>query len=407
MQRHFTREIDDTADAHLRSATDAVAAAIQFVRSVAEEHAATRAKSPLESRLGAEKKAEAVDDAIISVEENSAAEYVRQIARGEGPAERQQFSLGNRHTWNPGRALPQFLLQGRPILLTDPEQVTRWDRLAKQEARENAPGPMAQLFKTQREHAPPGIAAELEEAAEGKIVFESADRLGWDKVIYYRAGEKGAAERLAQILSDNRELTEQLQAEVWRLEGWPEADVTRELQRMRHVQEMHDESWWTPPPSLMERTRQHAKNFLSFGRGKEPVRTPAKPKPVQAQRLLGEIQRPPRQIAPPKPIASPKPIARLPRSVPFNVEAAPEFEFVSGNTDLAFRESATGPSEIIELAETDAHATVPFDLDPPRGNGEAKLPAGLARKDEPILRWLDAAMEDIHRYTQRPHRGRV
>jgi hypothetical protein len=406
MQRHFTREIDATTDAQLTSATDAVAAAIQFVRSVAEEHAANRTKSPLELRFGAEKKAAAVDDAIVSVEENSAAEYVRQIARGEGPAERQQFSLGNQHTWSPGRALPQFLLQGRPILLTDPEQVTRWDRLAKQEARQNAPGPMAQLFNAQHMPAPPGIAAELEEAAEGKIVFQSADRLGWDKVIYYRVGEKGAAERLAQILSDSRELTEQQQAEVWRLEGWPEADVTRELQRMRHVQQMHDESWWTPPPSLMERTRQRAKNFLSFGRDREPARTPAKAKPEQAQRLLGEIQRPPRQTA------SPKPIARLPRSVPFivegpNVEGPPEFELVSGNADVAFREIAVSPSEITELPQADAHATAPFDLDPPRGNGEAKLPAGLARKDEPILRWLDAAMEDIHRYTQRPHRGRV
>jgi hypothetical protein len=415
MQRHFTREIDATTDAQLTSATDAVAAAIQFVRSVAEEHAANRTKSPLELRLGAEKKAEAVDDAIISVEENSAAEYVRQIARGEGPAERQQFSLGNQHTWSPGRALPQFLLQGRPILLTDPEQVTRWDRLAKQEARENTPGLMAQLFNAQHMPAPPGIAAELEEAAEGKIVFQSADRPGWDKVIYYHAGEKRAAERLADILRNNRELTEQQRAEVWRLEGWPEADVARELARMRNVQRMHDESWWTPPPSLAERAQRYTKNLLGFGRSKGTrvtARAPAKAGREQAQRLLGEIQRSPEPIArlpQSTPLnggiqRSPERVARLPRSAPLVVEPPKQAEHTASFADASLPESVPDAPTIAGFHQTDARTAAYPDIDRTRTNGNARISTGLSHQDEPIYRWLEAAMEDVHRHAQSQRR---
>jgi hypothetical protein len=393
MQKHITREIEGAADPRLVSATDAVAAAIQFVRDVAEDHAANRAKSPLELRFGAETKAAAVDDAISSVAENSMAQYVRQIARGEGPAERQQFSLGNQLTWSPARALPQFLFQGKPILLTDLEQVARWDRLAEQEAQENTPGRMAQLFKVQSKPASRDISSELERSAEGKVIFQSADRPGWDKVIYYHAGEKGAAERLAEILRNNRELTEQQQAEVWRLEGWPEADIARELERMRNVQRMQDESWWTPPPSLMERAHQYTKNLLSFGRGKKVARTPAKAEPELAQRLLREIQR------------SPKQIAKLPQSAPFNVAGLAEPDDIGSKAEIPLRRSAPAPSKSTGFHQAGVQAAVRSNRDRARANGDRKIPAGLTPKDEPILRWLEAAMEDVHRHTQRPHRS--
>jgi hypothetical protein len=407
MQNHTTREIEAAANTQLTSATDAVAAAIQFIRDVADDHGTNRAKSPLELRFGAERKAAVVDDAITSVAENSMAEYVRQIARGEGPAERQKFSLGNQLTWNPGLALPQFLLQGRPLLLTDPEQVARWDRLAKQEARETAHGPMAQIFKAQRRPAPADVAAELEKLAEGKIVFRSAARPGWDKVIYYRAGEKGTAERLAEILRGNRELTEQQQAEVWRLEGWPEADIAAELARMRNVQRMHDESWWTPQPSLMERARQQAKSLLAFGRSKETARTPAKfgatkfePAEIQPAKFESErAQRPHHEIQ-----RSPERIARLPQSAPLMVEGL-VVEPVSGKPARSLPRSVPDAPAIAAFQHADAHAGVRSDLGRPRTNGEEKMPVGLTRQDEPILRWLDAAMEDLHRYTQRPRSG--
>ncbi len=392
MQKHSTREIEAAADAQSGSAIDAVAAAIQFVRTIAEDHAASRAKSPLESRFGAEKIAAAVDDAISSVAESSMAEYVQQIVRGAGPPARQQFSLGNQLTWSPGRALPQFLFQGKPILLTDPEQVVRWDRLAKQEAQENAPGPMAQIFKAQRNPTPPDIATKLEKSAAGKITFRSADRPGWDKVIYYHAGEKGAAERLAEILRNNQELTEQQQAEVWRLEGWPEADITRELERMRNVQRMHDESWWTPPPSLMERAGQCAKGLLSFGRAKEIARPFAKAEPKQAQRPPREIQQSPEQVA------------ELPRGALLNVEVPAETRRIGGKADVPPPRSVIELSNTAGLHRTDWHAAARPDLDRGRANDDAKITAGVTRKDAPIFRWLDAAMEEVHRSSQHPRR---
>ena len=397
MQKHIARDIEATADERLTSATDAVAAAIQFVRSVAEDHTAVRAKSPLESRFGAEKIAAVIDDAITTVAENSMAEYVRQIVRGAGPTERQQFSLGNQLTWNPGRALPQFLYQGKPILLTDPEQVARWDRLAKQESRENASGPMAQIFKAQRKPAPPDVAAELQRSAEGKITFRSADRPGWDKVIYYHAGEKGAAERLADILGNYRELTEEQQAEVWRLEGWPEADIARELERMRNVQRMHDESWWNPPASLTERAHQYAKNLLSFGGPKKTARTLPKTEPGLMQRLRREIQQ------------SPERIAALPKSPPFNVGERAEVEHKSPEKIVELPKSPPlnvgkhaepERSTIMDFHQADVHAAVGPDLNHARANGDVRSSAGTARKDEPVFRWLDTAMEDVHRYTQ-------
>jgi hypothetical protein len=417
MQKHFTREIEAAADAQFESAADAVAAAIQFVRSVADDHTANRAKSPLESRFGAEKIAAVVDDAITTVAENSMAEYVRQIVRGAGPAERQQFSLGNQLTWNPGRALPQFLYQGKPILLTDPEQVTRWDRQAKQEARENTPGPMAQIFKAQRKPAPLDIAAELERSAEGKITFRSADRPGWDKVIYYHAGEKGAAERLADILSDYHELTEEQQAEVWRLEGWPEADIARERERMRNVQRMHDESWWNPPASFTERAHQYAKNLLSFGRPKKIARTLPKAEPELTQRLRREIQQYPEQIvelpkSPPLNIGkraetehkSAEKIVELPKSPPLHVGKLAEVEHDRGATDRALPKAVLESSQIAGFHQTDMHAAVGPDLNHARANGDVKVSAGITRKDEPIFRWLDTAMEDVHRYAQSQRR---
>jgi len=431
MQKRITRE-EAAAKAQLESAADAVAAAIQFVRTIADEHAANRPKSPLELRFGAEKKAAEVDDAISRVAENTQTEYVRQIARGEGPAERQQFSLGNQLTWNPARALPQFLFQGKPILLTDPEQVARWDRLAKQEARENVPPSKAQMFRAPRrpaspDVAAPDIAAELEKAAEGKIAFESADRPGWDKVIYYRAGEKAAAERLAQILRKNRELTEQQQTEVWRLEGWPEADITRELERIRHVQQMHDESWWTPEPSLMERARQSAKGLLSFGRTKKVARPSAKVEPEQAQRLLREIQQSPELVAElpkstpfaespksapfaelPKSVPfleSPKsaPLAALPRSAPFNVEGPVEAD-IGAAVGIPLRRSAPTPEHNTGFYQAGIRAVARSSRDRARANAEAKSPSGLSPQDEPVLRWLEAAMEDVHRHTRGPRR---
>ncbi|HTV26848.1 MAG TPA: hypothetical protein VMF32_03625 [Xanthobacteraceae bacterium] len=441
MQKHITRE-EAAANAQLESAADAVAAAIQFVRTISEEHSANRVKSPLELRFGAEKKAAEVDDAIVRVAENTQSEYVRQIARGEGPAERQQFSLGNQLTWNPARALPQFLFQGKPILLTDPEQIARWDRLAKQEARENKPGLTAQRFRTQRKPASPNvalpdIAAELDKSAEGKITFESADRPGWDKVIYYHAGEKGAAERLAQILHKNRQLTELQQAEVWRLEGWPEADIGRELERMRHVQQMHDESWWTPEPSLMERARQSARSLLSFGRTKKVLRPSAEIKPEQAQRLLREIERSPELVAelpkgPPfaespksgpaksepaksapfaelpksAPFAeSPKtaPFAALPRSAPLNAEGPAEAD-IGAKVGMPLPRSAPAPVQGTGFYQAGVRAVALSARDRARASAEAKSPAGLSPQDEPVLRWLEAAMEDVHRHTQRPRR---
>jgi hypothetical protein len=421
MQKHMTRE-EAAANAQLESAADAVAAAIQFVRTISEEHAASRAKSPLELRFGAEKKAAEVDDAIVRVAENTQTEYVRQIARGEGPAERQQFSLGNRLTWNPARALPQFLFQGKPILLTDPEQIGRWDRLAKQEAQENVPPSKAQIFRAQRkpaspEIAAPDVAAELERSAEGKITFESADRPGWDKVIYYHAGERGAAERLAQILHKSRELTEQQQAEVWRLEGWPEADVARELERIRHVQQMHDESWWTPEPSLMERARQSAKSLLSFRRTKKVARPSAKVAPEQAQRVLREIQQSPELVAElPKrtPFAeSPKsapfaelpksaPFAALPRSAPFNVEEPADAD-IGAKVGIPLPRSA--PAQSTGFYQAGVQAVARSSRERARANAEAKSPTGLSPQDEPVLRWLEAAMEDVHRHTHRPRRS--
>jgi hypothetical protein len=394
MQKHMTRE-EAAANAQLESAADAVAAAIQFVRTVADEHAAHRPKSPLELRFGAEKKAAVVDDAITSVAENTAAEYVQQIARGEGPAQRQQFSLGNHLTWNPARALPQFLHEGKPILLTDPEQLSRWDRQAKQEAIENAPGRMAQLFKVQSKPAPRSISAELERSAEGKIVFQSADRLGWDKVIYYHAGEKRAAEYLAEILRNNSKLTEQQQAEAWRLEGWPEADITRELERIRNVQRMHDESWWTPAPSLMDRARQHTKSLLSFRRVKKVAPPPAKAEPQQARQLLREIQQ------------APELVAKLPQSAPFSVGGHPETDEFDARTELPLRANALVPVKSPAFPRSSPHPMARSNLDRHRANGERKVPAGLSPNDEPILRWLDAAMEDVHRLTHRPRRTSI
>jgi hypothetical protein len=389
MQKHITGEIQAAADPRLQSGVDAVAAALQFVRDVTEDHAEKRAKATLKLPFGAERKAAAVDGAISSVAEHAVAEYVRQIARGEGPPARQQFSLGNQLTWNPGRALPQFLFQGKPILLTDPEQVARWDQLVKQEAEEHAPGRMAQLFKVQSKPTPRHVSVELENLAEGKIIFQSADRPGWDKVIYYRAGEKRAAERLAEILSNNRKLTEQQQAEVWRLEGWPEADIVKELERMRHVQQMHDESWWTPPPSLMERARQYAKDLLAFGRGNETTPISAKAEPEQAQRFVGEIQRPPKQIA-----------ELVPSALPNAPERA-EAEHV-GSKAIALPRSATIPSTIAGFHQADAHAAARPDLNRARTNGVVKSSAEVSRQDERVFRWLDAAMEDVHRSAQRP-----
>jgi hypothetical protein len=434
MQKHITREIED---AQLASVTDAIDAAVRYVREASEQQVKYRTNAPLKLPFEAEKKAAAVDDAISSVAENSAAEYVRKIARGEGPAERQQFSLGSQLSWNPGRVLPQFLFQGKPILLTDPEQVARWDRLAQQESEEDAPGRMAQLFKVQSKPAPRNISLELEKSAAGKIVFESADRPGWDKVIYYHAGEKRAAERLAEILRNNRELSEQQQAEAWRLEGWPEADVARELERVRNVQRMHDESWWTPQPSLMERARQQAKNLLSFGRGKETARAPfketariaAKAETEQAQRLLGEIQGSPERIArsprsaplngeiqrSPERIArlprsaplngeiqrSPERIARLPRSVPLKIEGPTEAELFGGMADAPRPESVPDAPTITGFDQTDIRAAMRLDLDGARTNGAAKFSTGLTRQDEPVYRWLEAAMEEVHKSRQR------
>jgi hypothetical protein len=389
MQKHFTSEIEDAADAEFGAATDAVTAAIQFVRAIAEEHPAPRIKTALRLPFGAERKAEVVDDAISSVAESAAAEYVEQIVRGAGPPERQQFSLGSQLSWNAGRALPQFLFEGKPILLTDPEQVARWDRLAKQEAQQKAPGPMAQIFKAQRKPAPPNIAAELEKSAEGKIIFQSAGRLGWDKEIYYHAGEKEAAERLADILSDNQELTEQQQSEVWRLEGWPEADVARELERTRHVQRMHDESWWwTPQPSRMERARQVAKSLLPFGRAKETVRKSAKAEPEQPQRLPHEIQR------------APEPIAKLPRTALLDVEGHAEAKHIGGETDMPPPKRAVDAPPITGFLETDMPAVVRPDLNRARTGGDARTSAGVSRQDEHVFRWLEAAMEDVHRHKQ-------
>ncbi len=395
MQKHTTREIEGTIDAQLASVTDAIDTAVQFIREAAQQQAKTRTAVPVRLPFEAEKKAAVVDDAISAVAEHSATEYVRQIARGEGPPERQQFSLGNQLSWNPGRALPQFLFQGKPILLTDPEQVARWDRLAKQEAEEPAPGRMAQLFKAQSKPAPRNISLELERSAAGKIVFQSADRRGWDKVIYYHAGEKETADRLAEILRNNRKLTEQQQAEVWRLEGWPEADVARELERMRNVQRMHDESWWTPAPSLTERARQYATNLLAFGRGKETketVRTPAKAEPQQPQRLFGEIQR------------SSERIARLPQGVPLTVEGRREAEPFGSTTDAPAERVLDAPS-IAGFHQTDVRAAMSPDLNRARTNGNAKISTGLSRQDEPIYRWLEAAMEDVHRHTQSQRRA--
>jgi hypothetical protein len=339
--------------------------------------------------------AQLADDAISSVAENSAAEYVRQIARGEGPPGRQQFSLGNQLSWNPARALPQFLFQGKPILLTDPEQVARWARAAHPEAEEDAPGRMAQLFKVQSKPAPRDISLELEKSAAGKIVFQSADRPGWDKVIYYHAGEKKTAERLAEILRNSRELTDQQQAEVWRLEGWPETDIARELERIRNVQQMHDESWWTPQPSLMDRARQRAKNLLSFGRGKEAsetARTPAKAEPQQTRRLLGEIQR------------SPERIARLPRSEPLTIEGLTVAEPIGGKADTPPPESVLDAPSIAGFHQTEMRAAMGHDLNRTRTNGGAKISSGLSRQDEPVYRWLEAAMEDVHRHSQSQRR---
>jgi hypothetical protein len=395
MQKHITREIEGSIDAQLASVTDAIDTAVQFVREAAQQQGKTRVRVPVKLPFEAEKKAAAVDDAISSVAENSAAEYVRQIARGEGPPERQQFSLGNQLSWNPARALPQFLFQGKPILLTDPEQVARWDRLAHQEAQEPAPGWMAQLFKAQSKPAPRNISLELEKSAAGKIVFQSADRPGWDKVIYYHAGEKRTAERLAEILRNDRELTEQQQAEIWRLEGWPEADVARELERMRNVQRMQDESWWTPPPSLTERARQYATSLLAFGRGKETketARTPAKAEPEQARRLLGEIQR------------SPERVARLPRSEPLKIEGPTVADPIGSKADTPAPESVPDAPSITGFHQTDVGAPMRPDLDRARTNGDAKISFGLTRQDEPVYRWLEAAMEDVHRHSQSQRR---
>jgi len=296
--------------------------------------------------------------------------------------------------------LPQFLFEGKPILLTDPEQVARWDQLARQESEEKAPGRMAQLFKVQRWPAPWNISRELENSAEGKIIFESADRPGWDKVIYYHAGEKRPAERLAEILRHNRELTEEQQTEVWRLEGWPEADIARELERIRHVQQMHDESWWTPPPSLMDRARQRTKSLLSFRRAKK-VDSPlakkvagplARVEPKQAQQLLREIQQ------------SPDLVAELPKSPPFHVEGRTKAEDIGGTAELRLPRSAPAPAKKTGFYQAGVQA-VRSDLERARANGDGKIPAGLSPKDEPVLRWLDAAMEDLHRYTQRPHQS--
>lgn len=416
MQKHFTHD-EGSIDAQLVSVTDAIDSAVRFIREAAEQQAKNRTAVPLvKLPFEAEIKAAAVDDAINSVAENSAAEYVRQIARGEGPPERQQFSLGNQLSWNPARALPQFLFEGKPILLTDPEQVARWDRLAEQEAAEKAPGRMAQLFKVQSRPVPWDISVELEKSAAGKIIFESADRPGWDKVIYYHAGEQRAAERLADILRNNRELTDQQRAEVWRLEGWPEADVARELARMRNVQRMHDESWWTPAPSLAERAHRYTKNLFGFGRGKEireTARQPTKLEREQAQRLLGEIQRSPEPIARLPQSAplnggiqrSPERIARLPRSAPLVAEPRTDAERTDGLDDAPFPESVPDAPTITGFHQSDARAPIGLGLNHERANGGGKTLPGFSRQDEPIYRWLEAAMEDVHRHTQSQRRS--
>jgi hypothetical protein len=432
MQKHIGREIEAAANA--QSATDAVAAAIQFVRAVADEHAAHRPKAGLKLPFGAEQKAAVVDDAIVSVAENSAAEYVRQIARGKGPAERQQFSLGNQLTWSAGRALPQFLFQGKPLLLTDPDQVARWDRLAQQEGEEHASGRITQLFKVQSKPAPRAISLELEKTAEGKITFQSADRPGWDKVIYYRAGEKGAAERLAEILRNNRELSDQQQAEVWRLEGWPEPDIARELERVRHVQQMHDESWWTPPPSFMDRARRHAKTLLSFRRGKDIA--PAKTKPERAQPLLGEIQRSPQptvrlpKSAPfdvgeiqrrPEQVARlpksapfnvgeiqrpPEQVARSPKSAPFKVDEGAEAEPMGNDGYMSLPKSTLVPAAAGGFDQvTDLQPAAPSGFERAPANRDTRISSGVSRKDERLFQWLEAAMADVHRHAQRHRRS--
>jgi len=240
------------------------------------------------------------------------------------------------------------------------------------------------------------------------MVFQSADKPGWDKVIYYHAGEKRAAERLAAILRDNRELTEQQQAEVWRLEGWPEPDIARELERMRNVQRMHDESWWTPAPSLMDRARQRTRSLLSFRRTKKAVRPLAKVEPEQAQRFLREIQRSPEPIAklpqsaPFEIERSPGRVARLPRSAPLDVEGRVEADDIGSEADISLPRSTLVPSQI---DQTGLLPAVRVGLDRTRANGEVKVPAGLSPKDEPLLRWLDAAMEDVHRHTQHQRRS--
>jgi len=307
--------------------------------------------------------------------------------------------------------LPQFLFEGKPILLTDPEQVARWDQLARQESEEKAPGRMAQLFKVQRWPAPWNISRELEKSSEGKIVFQSADRPGWDKVIYYHAGEKRAAERLAEILRNSRELTEQQQAEVWRLEGWPEADIARELERIRNVQRMQDDSWWTPAPSLMDRARQRTKSLLSFRQAKKAARPVAKAEPEQAQRLLREIERSPElvaklpQSAPFAELPKSAPFVELPRSAPFNVAGRAEAGNFFSQPEIPLRRSAPAPSKNTGSHQAGVHTAVRTDLDRTLANGEVKVPAGLSPKDEPILRWLDAAMEDVHRYGQDQRRS--
>jgi hypothetical protein len=138
----------------------------------------------------------------------------------------------------------------------------------------------------------------------------------------------------------------------------------------------------------MERARQVAKSLLPFGRAKETVRKSAKAKPEQPQRLPHEIQR------------TPEPIAKLPRTALLDVEGHAEAKHIGGDTDMPPPKRAVDAPPITGFLETDMPAVVRPDLNRARTGGDARTSAGVSRQDEHVFRWLEAAMEDVHRHKQ-------
>jgi len=87
------------------------------------------------------------------------------------------------------------------------------------------------------------------------------------------------------------------------------------------------------------------------------------------------------------------------------VEGPKMAEPIRTEADTPLPESVPDAPSIAGFHQTEARAAIGPDLNRARTNGDTKISSGFSREDEPIYRWLEAAMEDVHRYGQRPRQS--